>query len=329
MKTSAIALASALVGGMALSAAALAQTGPAAAAGVQVREVLRRGQGRQERLPDRHRPPAPARRSATRRRTPGSTCRPAPATSSSAAASSRRPVLDADDRPGATIMAASAASESRQRAGHRLPIPALRRDRRHPSGRRLFSKSTPRTTWAAARAAAAGNACGPTGRSASARRRSVARQRRGPRRATISSGFAALCERIEPMLVSEHLAWSVAGGVYLNDLLPLPYTEESLADRRRQRRARAGPAEPAGADREPVGLSALRAIRRLTEAEFLAELVRRTGCGLLFDVNNVYVTCAQPRRRAARPGSRRCRRTRSARSIWPATASTTTTASAS
>jgi len=40
--------------------------------------------------------------------------------------------------------------------------------------------------------------------------------------------FKALIERVEPMLVSEHLAWSAIGGVYLNDLLPLPYTEESL-----------------------------------------------------------------------------------------------------
>src|ERR1700739_1986666 len=40
--------------------------------------------------------------------------------------------------------------------------------------------------------------------------------------------FKALIERIEPILVSEHLAWSAIGGAYLNDLLPLPYTEESL-----------------------------------------------------------------------------------------------------
>src|SRR5271155_3361799 len=40
--------------------------------------------------------------------------------------------------------------------------------------------------------------------------------------------FKALIERVEPMLVSEHLAWSAIGGAYLNDLLPLPYTEASL-----------------------------------------------------------------------------------------------------
>jgi hypothetical protein len=41
--------------------------------------------------------------------------------------------------------------------------------------------------------------------------------------------LADLVERVEPALVSEHLSWSVSGGTYLNDLLPLPYTEESLA----------------------------------------------------------------------------------------------------
>jgi len=40
--------------------------------------------------------------------------------------------------------------------------------------------------------------------------------------------FKALIERVEPMLVSEHLAWSAISGAYLNDLLPLPYTEASL-----------------------------------------------------------------------------------------------------
>lgn len=103
--------------------------------------------------------------------------------------------------------------------------------------------------------------------------------------------LAALVGRIEPMLVSEHLSWSVAGGVYLNDLLPLPYTEESLAivaanvervqDRLRRRVLIENPS------------AYLRfADAQLSEAEFLVELASRTGCGLLFDVNNVYVTCA-------------------------------------
>ena len=41
--------------------------------------------------------------------------------------------------------------------------------------------------------------------------------------------FRALIERTDPFLVSDHLSWSVTGGVYLNDLLPLPYTDEALA----------------------------------------------------------------------------------------------------
>ena len=54
--------------------------------------------------------------------------------------------------------------------------------------------------------------------------------------------FKALIERVEPMLVSEHLTWSAIGGAYLNDLLPLPYTETSLElfcrhSRRRSRRS--------------------------------------------------------------------------------------------
>lgn len=102
--------------------------------------------------------------------------------------------------------------------------------------------------------------------------------------------LADLCARIEPMLVSEHLAWSLSDGVYLNDLLPLPYTDESLClvadnvqrmqDRLRRRVLIENPS------------SYLRfACSNLGEAEFLAELVARTGCGLLCDVNNIYVSC--------------------------------------
>lgn len=102
--------------------------------------------------------------------------------------------------------------------------------------------------------------------------------------------LARLVEAVEPMLVSEHLSWSVMGGVYLNDLLPLPYTEESLAivaanlgrvqDRLRRRILIENPSAYLRFTHSTLG-----------EADFLAELVRRTGCGLLFDVNNVHVTC--------------------------------------
>ena len=99
-----------------------------------------------------------------------------------------------------------------------------------------------------------------------------------------------LIDRTEPMLVSEHLAWSVSGGVYLADLLPLPYTDEALAVVARNvmmaqdvLRRRLLVENPSSYLRFRDGTMA--------EPEFLAELVRRTGCGLLCDVNNIHVTC--------------------------------------
>jgi hypothetical protein len=102
--------------------------------------------------------------------------------------------------------------------------------------------------------------------------------------------LAALAERLEPALVSEHLSWSSTGGAYLNHLLPLPYDEETLAlvvrhvgrtqDALRRQLLVENPS------------SYLRyAHSRIPEPDFLAELTRRTGCALLCDVNNVYVTC--------------------------------------
>jgi uncharacterized protein (UPF0276 family) len=101
--------------------------------------------------------------------------------------------------------------------------------------------------------------------------------------------FKALIERVEPMLVSEHLAWSAIGGAYLNDLLPLPYTEESLdlfchhVD------------EAQGAlDRRLLIENPSSYLRYwhspIPEPEFMTELARRTGCGILCDVNNIYVS---------------------------------------
>jgi uncharacterized protein (UPF0276 family) len=98
-----------------------------------------------------------------------------------------------------------------------------------------------------------------------------------------------VCERFQPDLVSEHLAWSVADGAYLNDLLPLRYDEAALAivarnvDHLQETLKRRVLIE---------NLSAYVAFAdsSMTEAEFLAGLVERTGCGLLLDVNNVYVS---------------------------------------
>jgi uncharacterized protein len=102
--------------------------------------------------------------------------------------------------------------------------------------------------------------------------------------------LAALCARLQPALVSEHLAWSRVGGRYLNDLLPLPYTEEALgvvADHVAIVQQRL---------RRPLLIenptSYIRFVdSSIPETEFLSELARRTGCHLLCDVNNIYVNC--------------------------------------
>jgi uncharacterized protein (UPF0276 family) len=98
-----------------------------------------------------------------------------------------------------------------------------------------------------------------------------------------------LFDRIEPGLVSEHVSWSVAGGTYYNDLLPLPLTEEALDTFCRN----------VGRAQEALGRRILVenpstyldfAASRIPEPEFIAEIVRRTGCGLLLDVNNIEVS---------------------------------------
>lgn len=98
-----------------------------------------------------------------------------------------------------------------------------------------------------------------------------------------------VADRYEPFLVSEHLSWSVLDGEYLNDLLPLPLTEESLS------------LIAAHVDhmQDVLGLRVLieNPSTYLTfphstipEPDFLNALAARTGCGLLLDVNNVYVS---------------------------------------
>lgn len=102
--------------------------------------------------------------------------------------------------------------------------------------------------------------------------------------------LAALFAWVKPVLVSEHLAWSVTGGAYLNDLLPLPYTPQTLDVLVRNVDA----AQAAFGRRilveNPSAYLTFPA-SSLAEADFLNALVARTGCGLLLDVNNVYVTC--------------------------------------
>jgi uncharacterized protein len=99
----------------------------------------------------------------------------------------------------------------------------------------------------------------------------------------------ALADRFAPALMSEHVAWSVENGHYLNDLFPIPYTEEALELVSRNIRA----AQDALGRRLLVEnpSSYLRFVdSTLPECLFVAELVRRSGCGLLLDVNNVHVS---------------------------------------
>jgi hypothetical protein len=103
--------------------------------------------------------------------------------------------------------------------------------------------------------------------------------------------FRALVERYEPALVSEHLAWSTHETTFFNDLLPLPYTKATLA------RVSDHIDEAQEAIDRPILLenpSTYVVFRESTmsETDFVRELVNRTGCGLLLDVNNVFVSAA-------------------------------------
>ncbi len=99
-----------------------------------------------------------------------------------------------------------------------------------------------------------------------------------------------VCDRYQPGLVSEHLAWSTHDGIYLNDLLPVPYNSETL------RRVVSHIEKIQSTLRRKILLenpSTYVAFvhSEMTEIEFLAEVAARTGCGLLLDVNNVLVAC--------------------------------------
>jgi len=98
-----------------------------------------------------------------------------------------------------------------------------------------------------------------------------------------------LIERVQPLFVSEHLSWSAVGHTYFNHLLPLPYTEETLAlvcahvDQAQQALGRRILLE------NPSSYLRFRC-STIAEPEFLNAMAARTGCGLLCDVNNVFVT---------------------------------------
>jgi uncharacterized protein len=109
--------------------------------------------------------------------------------------------------------------------------------------------------------------------------------------------LATLVARYQPASFSEHLAWSTHAGVFYNDLLPVPYDKATLGrvcdhvDRLQQRLGRQVLLENPSTYVEFAAST-------MTEAQFLNEVVRRTGCGLLLDVNNAYVSCVNHRRDA-------------------------------
>lgn len=111
----------------------------------------------------------------------------------------------------------------------------------------------------------------------------------GPLDAAHLGRLKDLLERYQPILFSEHLAWSTHGGGYYNDLLALPYTDETLA------------AVCAHIDRTQAYLGRRMLLENPStyvsfeestwdEPAFIAEVQKRTGCGLLLDVGNVYVS---------------------------------------
>ena len=104
----------------------------------------------------------------------------------------------------------------------------------------------------------------------------------------------ALNDRYQPESFSEHLAWASHAGEYLNDLLPLPYTPETLGivcDHIDQLQMALGRQILL----ENPATYVLFEQSEIPETEFLAEIAARTGCGLLLDINNVFVSCTNHR----------------------------------
>jgi uncharacterized protein len=101
--------------------------------------------------------------------------------------------------------------------------------------------------------------------------------------------LAALAESVQPAWVSDHLCWTGVGGHNAHDLLPLPYTEEALAHVT-ERVARVQDRLKRRIALENVSSYMTYRYSEMPEAEFLARLAERADCGILLDVNNVYVS---------------------------------------
>ena len=102
------------------------------------------------------------------------------------------------------------------------------------------------------------------------------------------SQLKTLIDRFDPIRVSDHASWSASGNAHLNDLLPLPYTQESLSNLCRN----------IDVAQEMLGREILLEnpstyltfnISTMDEPTFMVEAAKRTGCGLLLDINNIYV----------------------------------------
>ena len=103
------------------------------------------------------------------------------------------------------------------------------------------------------------------------------------------SGLKSLAERTEPKFVSDHLCWTGVHGVNLHDLLPIPYTQEALDH------VVARVHHVQDYLQRPIALENVSTYvqfghSEMTEWEFISEMTRRTGCWLVFDVNNVFVS---------------------------------------
>jgi len=101
--------------------------------------------------------------------------------------------------------------------------------------------------------------------------------------------LARLARRVEPALVSEHLSWSSVGGSFANDLLPLPYTEEAL----HHVTAKIAQVQDLLGRRiliENVSSYLAFSCSRIPEWDFLAAVASESGCGILLDINNLYVS---------------------------------------
>jgi uncharacterized protein len=103
------------------------------------------------------------------------------------------------------------------------------------------------------------------------------------------AGLKALASRVEPKFVSDHLCWTGVHGVNLHDLLPIPYTREAL-DHIVSRVHHVQDYLQRPLALENVSTYVQFAHSEMPEWEFIAELTQRTGCWLVFDVNNVFVS---------------------------------------